>query len=261
VSELLLNDPASTLVNKHASHVFSKIMEINWKDPAPPIFSYFHNALRGKWASLACHETGSLVVQHVFENVDDEDPAKDEIVCELIAGFGDIVKNQFGAFCVQHRESCGSCSSTVLKLTCLRVLEHGSLKHRTLALDQLMEGLLEYASHEQGVKSIQKALKEGGGDILDRMCKRMCEPPIKGFALAFISVSFSATDVDVVSFSGRRSLIVDLALNPTGSQLIANILPNVNKEQRTMLYEAIRRHVVTLRGSKTGSKTVWLLSV
>ena len=28
-----------------------------------------------------------------------------------------------------------------------------------------------------------------------------------------------------------------------------------------MLYEAIRRHVVTLRGSKTGSKTVWLLYV
>ncbi|KAH7100135.1 ARM repeat-containing protein [Auriculariales sp. MPI-PUGE-AT-0066] len=219
VSELLHNDPATTLVNKHASHVFSKIMEINWQEPAPPIFSFFNNALRGKWASLACHETGSLVVQHVFENVEDEDPAKEEIVRELIAGFGNIVKNQFGAFCVQH------------------LLEHGSSKHRDMALNQLMDGLLEYASNEQGVKSIQKALKEGGPDILDRICKRMCEPPQKG---------------------GRRALIVDLALNPTGSQLIASILPNVNKDQRTILYDAIRRHVVTLRGSKTGSKTVWL---
>lgn len=46
-----------------------------------------------------------------------------------------------------------------------------------------------------------------------------------------------------------------------GSQLIANILPSVNKDQRTLLYDAIKRHVVTLRGSKTGSRTVWLLCV
>ena len=177
-----MNDPATTLVNKHASHVFSKIMEINWKDPAPPIFAYFNNALRGKWATLACHETGSLVVQHVFENVDDEDPAKDEIVHELIAGFDDIVKNQWGAFCVQHRAlqfSRYRCRIETDEF--FSVLEHGSPKHRSLALDQLMAGLLEYATHEQGVKSIQKALKESGPDILDRMCKRMCEPPQKGY--------------------------------------------------------------------------------
>ena len=57
VSELLLGDPAQTLVNKHASHVWSKvtslfptppvvkliyglwIMELSWMPPAPPIFA------------------------------------------------------------------------------------------------------------------------------------------------------------------------------------------------------------------------------
>jgi pumilio RNA-binding family len=58
VSELLLGDPAQTLVNKHASHVWSKvfhsivevqdqqysllpyqIMELSWTPPAPPIFT------------------------------------------------------------------------------------------------------------------------------------------------------------------------------------------------------------------------------
>jgi len=33
----------------------------------------------------------------------------------------------------------------------------------------------------------------------------------------------------------------------------------VNKEQRSALYEAIRGHVVTLRGSRVGSKVIWLL--
>ena len=94
--------------------------------------------------------------------------------------------------------------------------------------------------------------------------------------------------------SGRRAIIVDLALSATGSQLINSILPNVSpnfinqsvhcsflfskidKDQRALLYEAvglfltvenlrlypvsqIRSHVVTLRGCKTGSKVIWLL--
>ena len=56
------------------------------------------------------------------------------------------------------------------------VLEHGSQRHRDLALDHLLGGLLEYATNEQGIKSITKALKEGGKDTLDRIIKRMCEP-------------------------------------------------------------------------------------
>jgi pumilio RNA-binding family len=63
--------------------------------------------LHGQWAQLACHETGSLVVQHAFENL--EDSAKAEIIDELLNRgsrvFGDIVKNQWGAYCIQHSES------------------------------------------------------------------------------------------------------------------------------------------------------------
>lgn len=81
--------------------------------------------------------------------------------------------------------------------------------------------------------------------------------------------------------SGRRAIIVDLALSVAGSQLIATVLPNVrgymywrhdevfdsraclqaDKDQRALLYESIRGHIVTLRGCKTGSKVIWLLYV
>ena len=56
------------------------------------------------------------------------------------------------------------------------VLEHGSLEHRNMALDHLVAGLLEYATSEQGAKSVTKALKEGGKETLDRIISRMCEP-------------------------------------------------------------------------------------
>ncbi|KAI8990498.1 ARM repeat-containing protein [Trametes punicea] len=220
VSELLLGDPAQTLVNKHASHVWSKIMELTWTPPAPPIFAYVNKSLKGQWASLACHETGSLVVQHAFENL--EESAKDGIVDELLNQgptiFGEVAKNQWGSYCIQH------------------ILEHGSHKHREMALGHLLAGLLEYATNEQGIKSIMKALKEGGKDTLDRIIRRMCEP----------------------AKSARRAMIVDLALSVTGSQLIASVLPNADKDQRALLYDSIRGHIVTLRGCKTGSKVIWL---
>ncbi|KAG1763232.1 armadillo-type protein [Suillus occidentalis] len=232
VSELLLGDPALTLVNKHASHVWSKIMELTWTAPAPPIFAFVNKSLKGKWASLACHETGSLVVQHAFENL--EESAKDGIIDELLnqgpTVFGEIAKNQWGSYCIQH------------------ILEHGSPKHRQMCLDHIMSDLLDYATNEQGYKSVTKALKETGPETLDRIVKRMCEPA-KG---------------------GRRAMIVDLALSVTGSQLIASYIasgvyrqPHVrlqaDKDQRTTLYDCIRGHIVTLRGCKTGSKVIWLL--
>ncbi|KAH9964180.1 armadillo-type protein [Russula dissimulans] len=253
VSELLLGDPAQTLVNKHASHVWSKVYYMssnlnvltcladNGTDVDASRSTNLHivrlarsrrgsadmpysisvnKSLKGKWASLACHETGSLVVQHAFENL--EESAKDGIVEELLNQgpivFGEVAKNQWGSYCIQH------------------ILEHGSAKHRQMALDHLVTGLLEFATNEQGSKSVTKALKEGGKETLDRFVKRMAEST-KG---------------------GRRAIIVDLALSVTGSQIIASVLPNVDKDQRTLLYESIRGHIVTLRGCKTGSKVIWL---
>ncbi|KAF7784924.1 hypothetical protein Agabi119p4_1089 [Agaricus bisporus var. burnettii] len=220
VSELLHGDPAQTLVNKHASHVWSKIMELSWTPPAPAIFAFVNKSLKGKWASLACHETGSLVVQHAFENL--EPDAKDGIVDEILnqgaAVFSEVAKNQWGSYCIQH------------------ILEHGSEQHRRMTLDHLLDGLLEFATNEQGSKSVTKALKEGGKETLDRVVKRMCEPA-KG---------------------ARRAMVVDLALSVTGSQLIASVLPTADKDQRATLYECIRGHIVTLRGCKTGSKVIWL---
>lgn len=78
------------------------------------------------------------------------------------------------------------------------VLEHGSPKHRSQTLDHLINGLLEYAVSEQGSKSIIKALKEGGKDVLNRIIKKMCEPA-KG------SVSFlnPVLDANLIKCSSR----------------------------------------------------------
>lgn len=78
--------------------------------------------------------------------------------------------------------SASTIATFVISYSCFfdPVLEHGSSKHRQMCLDHIMSDLLDYATNEQGYKSVTKALKETGPETLDRIVKRMCEPA-KGY--------------------------------------------------------------------------------
>ena len=108
-----------------------------------------------------------------------EEQAKDGIVDELLNRgfnvFADVAKNQWGSYCIQHSTVFSTSSPTKRFANPCSVLEHGSAAHRQMALEHLVAGLLDFATHEQGTKSITKALKEGGKETLDRIIARMCE--------------------------------------------------------------------------------------
>ncbi|KAJ7240108.1 hypothetical protein C8J57DRAFT_1527839 [Mycena rebaudengoi] len=154
VSELLRGDPATTLVNKPASHLWNHGALMD--PPAPPIFGV-NKSLKGKWAAFACYEIGSLVVRHAFESL--EESAKDGIVDEILgqgtAVFGEVAKSQWGLYCIQH------------------IPEHGLEKHRQMALEHLLTGLLGFTTKEQG-----------------RAARRMCKPA-KGYVVLPSFLSFS----------------------------------------------------------------------
>lgn len=165
-----------------------------------------------------------MLSQHAFENL--EESAKDGIIDELLnqgsVVFGEIAKNQWGSYCIQHskrRQLARILSADGRTL----VLEHGSPKHRQMCLDHLIADLLDYATNEQGFKSVTKAFKETGPETLARIVKRLCEP-----ARGSVLPDPLERHADVTPYSGRRAMIVDLALSVTGSQLIANVLPQVS---------------------------------
>ncbi|KAB5587896.1 Meiotic coiled-coil protein 2 [Ceratobasidium theobromae] len=216
VSEMLQGDLAATLMNKHASHVWTKIMELSWSDPAPPIFDYVNRAMQGRWADLARHETGSLIVQHAFENLEHSD--KGDCVREVLDSIDRLATDQWGSWVVQH------------------LLEHGTEVDRAEAVKALVEHISTLAADPQGIKVIEKAIKSGGHSAVERVARRLSEP----------------------AKSGRRPLIVDLALGATGSQLISMLLPMLAKSQWLALHDSVKGHIVTLKGSKSGSRIVWL---
>ena len=72
VRELLRRIP-DTIINRHACHVWQKLFELRWSGEPPQIMLKVNEALRGMWHEVALGETGSLVVQNIFENCVEEE--------------------------------------------------------------------------------------------------------------------------------------------------------------------------------------------
>ncbi len=72
VTELLQRIP-ETVIHRYACHVWQKLFELRWTASPPQIMKYVNEALRGMWHEVALGETGSLVVQNIFENCLEED--------------------------------------------------------------------------------------------------------------------------------------------------------------------------------------------
>ncbi|EUC56589.1 meiotic coiled-coil protein, putative [Rhizoctonia solani AG-3 Rhs1AP] len=208
--------------NCYGTHVVQKALDcaepiqLSWPHPAPPIFDYVNKAMQGRWADLARHETGSLIVQHAFENLDEFD--KGDCVREVLDSIDILATDQWGSWVVQH------------------LLENGTENDRAQAVDALVQHIPVLAIDPQGIKVIEKAIKSGGPSAVESVAKRLSEP----------------------AKSGRRPMIVDLALGTMGSQLISMLLPMLNKALWSVLHDSVKGHIVTLKGSKSGSRIVWL---
>ena len=80
VHELLRRIP-ETVIHRYACHVWQKLFELRWTESPPQIMKYVNEALRGMWHEVALGETGSLVVQNIFENCLEEDKVNISIYC------------------------------------------------------------------------------------------------------------------------------------------------------------------------------------
>jgi len=56
------------------------------------------------------------------------------------------------------------------------VLELGSPHHRYAVIELLLASLLEYVTHEHGIKSVIKAVKESSQNVRELFVKQLCLP-------------------------------------------------------------------------------------
>ncbi|KAJ5105126.1 hypothetical protein NUU61_002473 [Penicillium alfredii] len=179
VHELLRRIP-ETVIHRYACHVWQKLFELRWSGEPPQVMVKVNEALRGLWHEVALGETGSLVVQNIFEN------------------------------CIEDEKS--------------RAIEH------------VLHWAVDYSMDQFASKIVEKCLKIGGSEFLDRYLSRVC--------------------------TGRadrpRMPLIDIAGDQYGNYLIQWILINAAPHQRELVASHIRKHMVSLRGSKFGSRVAML---
>ncbi|KAG6164538.1 hypothetical protein E4U35_006918 [Claviceps purpurea] len=211
VHELLRRIP-ETVIHRYACHVWQKLFELRWTESPPQIMKYVNEALRGMWHEVALGETGSLVVQNIFENCLEED--KRPCIEEVLANIDIVAHGQFGNWCIQH------------------ICEHGAPPDRGRAVDHVIRYAAEYSTDQFASKVVEKCLKIGGGEFLGRYLDRVCEGRL----------------------DRTRIPLIDIASDQYGNYLVQWILNNATPQHREVVAAHIRKHMVSLRGSKFGSR-------
>ncbi|KAH6645886.1 armadillo-type protein [Truncatella angustata] len=211
VHELLRRIP-ETVIHRYACHVWQKLFELRWSESPPQIMKYVNEALRGMWHEVALGETGSLVVQNIFENCLEED--KRPCIEEVLANIDIVAHGQFGNWCIQH------------------ICEHSAPADRSRAIDHVIRFAAEYSMDQYASKVVKKCLKIGGGEFLSRYLDRVCEGRV----------------------DRPRIPLIDIASDQYGNYLIQWILTQANSQHREVVAAHIRKHMVSLRGSKFGSR-------
>ncbi|KAL1958341.1 hypothetical protein VTO42DRAFT_4658 [Malbranchea cinnamomea] len=215
VHELLRRIP-ETVIHRYACHVWQKLFELRWSGEPPQIMAKVNEALRGMWHEVALGETGSLVVQNIFENCveDEKRPAIEEVLAKIDL----LAHGQFGNWCIQH------------------ICEHGAPHDKSRAIEHILVWATDYSMDQFASKVVEKCLKIGGNEFLDRYLARVC--------------------------TGRpdrpRMPLIDIAGDQYGNYLIQWILMNAGSHHRELVASHIRKHMVSLRGSKFGSRVAML---
>lgn len=96
----LLTDIKQTVTHKYACHVWQKLFEVPWVDQAPEVMIHVNDQLRGTWNQVAMGETGSLVVQNIFENCIEAD--RKPCIQEILEHIPTIIRGQWGNWVIQH---------------------------------------------------------------------------------------------------------------------------------------------------------------
>ncbi|CAO3607865.1 unnamed protein product [Cunninghamella blakesleeana] len=217
VTELFDRIP-ETIIHKQACHVWQKVFEIVWKNHKVSVITHLHNALKGKWTRVALDETGSLVIQNIFENLSDID--KRPVLNEILDNMFTIARGQWGNWVIQH------------------ILEQADSEDREKAFEMVLHRGIQLSMDQYASKVVEKALSIGGSVYMDKFIHH----------------------ITTESRSQRpRIALIDIASDQYGNYVVQWIINNAPEHHKIHVCKLIKRHMVSLRGSKYGQKVAYLV--
>lgn len=155
IVEELLNNVSETMIHRYACHVWQKLFELRWESTPPQFMKRVNEELKGMWNLVAIEETGSLVVQNIFENCTEED--KRPCVLEVIEKIDEIIRGQWGNWVIQHMVECAT------------------EPHREAVISIIIENSPVYSTDQYASKVVEKLLKMGNKGIIQRFLNKVTE--------------------------------------------------------------------------------------
>lgn len=155
VYELLAN-VSETVTHRYACHVWQKLFELRWKKISPPPFmKKVNEELKGKWHLIAVEEAGSLVVQNIFENCNEED--KRPCIVEIIDNIEHVICGQWGNWVILH------------------MIEHSDEPYRQKVISLVVEHSPAFSTNQYASKVMEKLLKTGNVEISRKYLNRVTQ--------------------------------------------------------------------------------------
>lgn len=156
VVEEMLETVTETIVHRYACHVWQKLFELRWQGTPPKFMDKVNENLKGMWAQVAIGETGSLVVQNIFENCTSDD--KDPCIKEVIENIDIIIKGQWGNWVIQH------------------MVEYAKPPYRNQVVALVIDNSPFYSVDQFASKAVEKLLKMGEADVIQSFIDKVTEP-------------------------------------------------------------------------------------
>jgi len=136
---------------------------------------------------------------------------------EILANVDTIARGQWGNWVIQH------------------VIEHGAAEDRNCAINIVLTNAARYSMDQFASKVIEKMLKCCGADIFQTYISKVVEKE-----------------------PGRpRVALIDISSDVYGNYLIQYILQNASQAVQDQITYHVRKHMVSLRGSRYGQRVAF----
>ncbi|KAF9094236.1 hypothetical protein BGX23_002334 [Mortierella sp. AD031] len=247
-----------TIAHRYACHVWQKVFEIRWMDAPPAVMT--------------------LVVQNIFENCAEHD--KRPVLNEILQSVTTIAKGQWGNWVIQH------------------ILEHGSPASRAAVTQKILEDAVNLSLDQYASKVVEKTLRMAATISTSSTSASLTAaasastaaatsatttaesatvtpttptptpvgPPtvtVNGTTIHLTQEEVMAQYIHIVPNSTHqdrpRIPLIDIAADQDGNYIIQYILTNAGPQHRETCAVLIKRHMVSLRGSKYGQKVAFMV--
>jgi hypothetical protein len=155
IIEEMISNVRDSMVHRYACHVWQKLFELRWESAPPQFMKKVNQDLEGCWVDIALGETGSLVVQNIFENCVEED--KKPCIEEIIANLDTVIRGQWGNWVIQH------------------MVEHAGHPYRQIVVERVINCAPTYSLDQFASKAVEKMLKMGDKAIIQAFLNKVVE--------------------------------------------------------------------------------------